>query len=144
MILLSDLNFNLPLTNPVIVFSLVLFIILFAPILFNKIKVPPIIGLIIAGIIIGPYGNTNHLLDCCPQERAHFLSPAPDKLPYYLSNYFGQNSFIMLYPTQLEHGVLMNDVLHVDSTLIETLAAKASAVQKAGNIFKGFFNKKER
>ena len=48
--------FELPLRNPVIIFSLVLFIILFAPILFDKIKVPHIIGLIIAGIIIGPYG----------------------------------------------------------------------------------------
>ncbi|MGN6402700.1 MAG: cation:proton antiporter, partial [Flavisolibacter sp.] len=61
MILISDLDFSLPLKNPVIIFSLVLFIILFAPILFNKIKVPHIIGLIIAGVIIGPYG-TNLLL----------------------------------------------------------------------------------
>src|ERR1044071_1308334 len=56
MYLLSDLNFSLPLSNPVVIFSLVLFIILFAPILFNKIKVPHIIGLILAGMIIGPYG----------------------------------------------------------------------------------------
>jgi len=56
MILLSDLDFSLPLKNPVIIFSLVLFIILFAPILFNKIKLPHIIGLIVAGVIIGPYG----------------------------------------------------------------------------------------
>jgi Kef-type K+ transport system membrane component KefB len=56
MYLLSDLDFSLPLTNPVVVFSLVLFIILFAPILFNKIKVPHIIGLIFAGMIIGPFG----------------------------------------------------------------------------------------
>ena len=56
MYLLNELNFALPLTNPVIIFSLVLFIILFAPILFDKIKVPHIIGLIVAGIIIGPYG----------------------------------------------------------------------------------------
>lgn len=56
MVLLSELNFELPLRNPVIIFSLVLFIILFAPILFNKIKVPHIIGLILAGVIVGPYG----------------------------------------------------------------------------------------
>lgn len=56
MILISDLDFSLPLKNPVIVFSLVLFIILFAPILLNKIKVPHIIGLIIAGVLVGPYG----------------------------------------------------------------------------------------
>jgi Kef-type K+ transport system membrane component KefB len=56
MYLLSDVDFTLPLTNPVIIFSLVLFIILFAPILFDKIKIPHIIGLIAAGIIIGHYG----------------------------------------------------------------------------------------
>lgn len=56
MLLLAALDFSLPLTNPVIIFSLVLFIILFAPILLNKIKVPHIIGLIVAGILVGPYG----------------------------------------------------------------------------------------
>jgi Kef-type K+ transport system membrane component KefB len=56
MILLTSLDFSLPLQNPVIIFSLVLFIILFAPILLNKIKVPHIIGLIVAGVIVGPYG----------------------------------------------------------------------------------------
>jgi Kef-type K+ transport system membrane component KefB len=55
-VLLRIGDLTLPLTNPVIIFSLVLFIILFAPIVFNKIKVPHIIGLILAGIIIGPYG----------------------------------------------------------------------------------------
>src|SRR5688572_27844660 len=56
MIFLRDVNFTLPLSNPVIIFSLVLFIILFAPILFNRIKIPHIIGLIAAGIIVCPYG----------------------------------------------------------------------------------------
>ncbi|HKG69551.1 MAG TPA: cation:proton antiporter, partial [Segetibacter sp.] len=56
MALLLNIDFSLPLKNPVIIFSLVLFIILFAPILFNKIKVPHIIGLILAGVIVGPYG----------------------------------------------------------------------------------------
>ncbi len=55
-VLLRIGDLTLPLTNPVIIFSLVLFIILFAPIVFNKIRVPHIIGLILAGIIIGPYG----------------------------------------------------------------------------------------
>ena len=56
MALLLNIDLSLPLKNPVIIFSLVLFIILFAPILFNKIKVPHIIGLILAGVIVGPYG----------------------------------------------------------------------------------------
>jgi Kef-type K+ transport system membrane component KefB len=56
MFLISDLDFSLPFKNPVVIFSLVLFIILFAPILLNKVKVPHIIGLIVAGVITGPYG----------------------------------------------------------------------------------------
>ncbi|WP_207423518.1 cation:proton antiporter [Desertivirga brevis] len=54
--LISKVDFTLPLKNPVVIFSLVLFIILFAPILLQKIKIPHIIGLIIAGVIVGPYG----------------------------------------------------------------------------------------
>lgn len=61
MILLNDLSFSLPLQNPVLKFSIILFIILFAPLLLNKIKVPQLIGLIIAGAIIGPKGV--HLLE---------------------------------------------------------------------------------
>lgn len=49
-------QFQLPLQSPVLIFSLILFIILLAPILLKKIRVPGIIGLIIAGIIIGPEG----------------------------------------------------------------------------------------
>jgi len=49
-------QFELPFTNPVLIFSLLLFIILIAPILLGKIKIPGIVGFIIAGIIIGPNG----------------------------------------------------------------------------------------
>lgn len=49
-------EFQLPLHNPVLIFSLILFIILLAPILLQRIRIPGIIGLIIAGIIIGPKG----------------------------------------------------------------------------------------
>lgn len=48
--------FTPPLENPVIIFSLILFIILIIPNILNKIKIPGIIGLIIAGIFIGPKG----------------------------------------------------------------------------------------
>lgn len=56
MVLLDIKNITLPLSNPVLIFSLILFIILFAPILLNKIRIPHLIGLIIAGAIIGPNG----------------------------------------------------------------------------------------
>jgi Kef-type K+ transport system membrane component KefB/nucleotide-binding universal stress UspA family protein len=54
---------TLPLKNPVLIFSLILFIILFAPILLNKFKIPHLIGLIIAGAIIGPHGLNFMLRD---------------------------------------------------------------------------------
>lgn len=53
---LLDIQFNLPFTDPVIQFLLILIIVLIAPILFNKIKLPSLLGLIIAGTIIGPLG----------------------------------------------------------------------------------------
>ena len=61
MVLLTELNFSLPLTNPVLIFSIILFIILFAPLLLNKLKIPQLIGLIIAGAILGPNGF--HILE---------------------------------------------------------------------------------
>ena len=48
--------FQLPLRNPVLLFSLLLFIILLSPILLRKARIPNIIGLIISGVIIGPKG----------------------------------------------------------------------------------------
>jgi Kef-type K+ transport system membrane component KefB len=49
-------KFELPLNNPVLVFSLILFIILLAPIVLRRLNIPGIIGLIISGLIIGPHG----------------------------------------------------------------------------------------
>lgn len=43
-------------TQPVPIFFIVLAIILLAPLLLNKLKIPHLIGLILAGVIIGPYG----------------------------------------------------------------------------------------
>lgn len=44
--------FNLPLTDPVLIFSVILFIILLTPVLLHRFKIPDLIGLIIAGAII--------------------------------------------------------------------------------------------
>ena len=56
MILLNIFDLTLPLTNPVLKFLVILIIILASPILLNKLKIPHILGLIIAGAIIGPNG----------------------------------------------------------------------------------------
>ena len=55
-LLVGGVNFDLPLENPVLIFALILFIILFAPIILNKLRIPHLIGLIIAGAVIGPNG----------------------------------------------------------------------------------------
>ncbi|MDR1678372.1 MAG: cation:proton antiporter [Prevotellaceae bacterium] len=49
-------KFDTPLQNPVLVFSLILFIILVSPILLRRFNIPGIIVLIISGVIIGPNG----------------------------------------------------------------------------------------
>jgi len=54
--MLLALDLSLPIINPTVQFLILFVIILFAPILFNKIKIPSLIGLIIAGTVIGPFG----------------------------------------------------------------------------------------
>ena len=50
------ISHTLPLTDPVLKFLIILVIIIAAPLLLNKLKIPHLLGLIIAGAIIGPYG----------------------------------------------------------------------------------------
>jgi Kef-type K+ transport system membrane component KefB/nucleotide-binding universal stress UspA family protein len=47
---------NLPFTNPVLVFALILGIILFSPIIFKRLHIPALISLIISGLVVGPHG----------------------------------------------------------------------------------------
>ena len=47
---------GLPIDNPVLKFLLILLIILFAPLLLNRLRIPHLLGLIIAGAIVGPFG----------------------------------------------------------------------------------------
>ena len=53
---LFHFNLQLPITDPTWIFLLVLLIILFAPILLNKLRIPHIIGMILAGLVIGEHG----------------------------------------------------------------------------------------
>ncbi len=43
-------------TEPVTIFFIVLVIILLAPVLLTKLHIPHIIGMIVAGVVVGPYG----------------------------------------------------------------------------------------
>lgn len=55
---ISDLShhFAVPFTNPVLIFAVLLFIVLISPLLLKRLNVPGIIGLIIAGVMIGHHG----------------------------------------------------------------------------------------
>jgi len=45
-----------PLTQPVAIFLLVLLIILASPLLFKPLRIPAVVGLILSGMLVGPYG----------------------------------------------------------------------------------------
>lgn len=56
LLFLAQNQFKLPIDNPVLIFAILLLIILLSPILLKRFNVPSIIGWILAGVIIGPYG----------------------------------------------------------------------------------------
>lgn len=56
LLLYSVQDLSLPIENPVIKFLIILLIILFAPMVLNRLRIPHILGLIIAGAIVGPNG----------------------------------------------------------------------------------------
>ena len=45
-----------PITNPTLIFFVVMCIVLFAPIIMGKLRIPHIIGLVLAGVLVGKYG----------------------------------------------------------------------------------------
>ena len=47
------LNIDLPISDPTWIFFLVLAIILLAPIIFERLHIPHIIGMILAGVLVG-------------------------------------------------------------------------------------------
>ena len=56
MLLFAHIDLTLPLEDPILKFLLILVIILAAPLILNKLKIPYLLGLIIAGAVIGPHG----------------------------------------------------------------------------------------
>jgi len=45
-----------PITNPTLIFFVVMLIILLAPVIMGKLRIPHIIGMVLAGVVIGPFG----------------------------------------------------------------------------------------
>lgn len=54
--MLLNVDLSIPFEEPVIIFTVVLLIILVVPIMLNKFRIPGIVGLILAGVILGPNG----------------------------------------------------------------------------------------
>ena len=53
---MTSVLLSLPVKDPTWIFLIVLVIILFAPLLLNKLRIPHIIGMILAGVLIGEHG----------------------------------------------------------------------------------------
>ncbi len=51
-----DIAQYFPITDPTLIFFVVLLIILFAPIIMGKLRIPHIIGMVLAGVLVGKYG----------------------------------------------------------------------------------------
>lgn len=51
-----NLTHYFPITDPTLIFFVVLLIVLFAPIIMGKLRIPHIIGMVLAGIVVGKYG----------------------------------------------------------------------------------------
>ena len=54
--MLCEMPHLFPITNPTWIFLVVLVIILFAPLIFNRIRVPHLVGMILAGVLVGEHG----------------------------------------------------------------------------------------
>ncbi|MBF9252559.1 cation:proton antiporter [Pontibacter sp. 172403-2] len=48
--------FSLPFQDPVLVFAVILLVILFSPMIFDRFRIPGILGLILSGVLLGPHG----------------------------------------------------------------------------------------
>lgn len=59
--MLENLTKYLPITDPTWIFFVVLSIILFAPMMLERLRIPSVVGMIFAGVLIGPHGF--HLLE---------------------------------------------------------------------------------
>lgn len=53
---MTNLASYFPITDPTLIFFVVMLIILFAPIIMGKLRIPHIIGMVLAGVAVGKYG----------------------------------------------------------------------------------------
>jgi hypothetical protein len=66
-----------------------------------------------------------------------------ERLPYYLSKYFIHNSYIIIYPKQSDNDIVLNEKDNSENFLLDALADKVQAVNKAGGYISKMFRKKK-
>ncbi|HYK76892.1 MAG TPA: cation:proton antiporter [Daejeonella sp.] len=98
-----DLHKYFPIKDPVLIFSLVLFIILLAPIIYRRYKIPNLIVLIVAGVIIGPNGLNILLRD---QSMVLFGTVGLLYIMFIAGLEIDMNDFIQNKNRTLVHGFL--------------------------------------
>lgn len=54
--MLTNIAHYFPIADPTLIFFVVMLIVLFAPIIMGKLRIPHIIGMVLAGVLIGQYG----------------------------------------------------------------------------------------
>ena len=54
--MIPDISMYFPITEPTLIFFVVLLMILFAPIIMGRLRIPHIIGMVLAGVLIGEHG----------------------------------------------------------------------------------------
>jgi hypothetical protein len=94
-------------------------------------------------LIFGRELKANDLFVVVSSRKNHLsFNTHLNKLPYYLDNYFADHSFILLYPSQLEAGINMEDLDQVDTQIIDALSERMGDFSKAGNYIRRLFGKR--
>ena len=78
---MPDISQFFPITAPTLIFFVVLCIILFAPIIMGKLRIPHIVGMVLAGVIVGPHGFNILAKDSSFDLFGHVASTTSCSLP---------------------------------------------------------------
>lgn len=94
-------------------------------------------------LILSREVKQNDLLIIISSRKEHVsYNPQLEKLPYYLSRYFTKNSFILVYPRQLDYASSMEDIQQPDGSLIESITNRINKVNKSAGRLAKLFGRK--
>lgn len=133
-------GFSLPIQEPILVFTLVLFIVLLTPVILRKTIIPSIVGLIVMGIIIGPFAanivdknDTINLFSEVGLLYIMFLAGLEIEITSFLKNrnksiVFGMLSFSLPFLFGYYTGVHLLSLSFVPSVLVGIMLASNTLI----------------